>query len=136
LKVWDTAGFEKFRALTQQQYRKADAIILVYDIGDAHSFLHLSKWLNGIERHAKENVTCILVGNKSDRTDRKVSVDLGKAFAEEHSMQFMETSAKDASNISELFAQLAMAHQSKSRMIEEAISLTQTTNTSQNGCSC
>ena len=49
----------------------------------------------------------ILIGNKSDRTDREINTQLGQQFAQENDMPFLETSAKSASNIDKLFEQLA-----------------------------
>ena len=49
----------------------------------------------------------ILIGNKSDRTDREITQELGKQFAQENDMPFLETSAKSSNNIDELFHQLA-----------------------------
>ena len=47
------------------------------------------------------------VGNKSDRTDREITQELGRQFAQENDMPFLETSAKNSNNIDELFMQLA-----------------------------
>ena len=46
-------------------------------------------------------------GNKSDRTDREITQELGRQFAQENDMPFLETSAKNSNNIDELFLQLA-----------------------------
>ena len=107
LQIWDTAGQERFRTITQSYYRSADAIVLVYDIGSAGTFRNLPEWLAEVERYAGNTVTRILIGNKSDRTDREITSDLGKQFARENDMPFLETSAKNSHNIDELFLQLA-----------------------------
>lgn len=107
LQIWDTAGQERFRTITQSYYRSADAIVLVYDIGSAQSFRNLPEWLAEVERYAGNSVHRILIGNKSDRSDREITPDLGKQFARENDMPFLETSAKNSDNIDELFLQLA-----------------------------
>ena len=107
LQIWDTAGQERFRTITQSYYRSADAIVLVYDIGSATSFRNLSEWLQEVERYAGNSVHRILIGNKSDRTDREIASEHGRQFAQENGMPFLETSAKNSSNIDELFLQLA-----------------------------
>jgi GTPase SAR1 family protein len=44
------------------------------------------------------------VGNKCDKeSERKVSTEQGKDFAAQYGMKFLETSAKDATNVSEAF---------------------------------
>ena len=107
LQIWDTAGQERFRTITQSYYRSADAIVLVYDIGAIQTYKNLQEWLTEVDRYAGATVHKILIGNKSDRTDREVSHELGGKFAEQYGMPFLETSAKTANNIEELFQQLA-----------------------------
>ena len=60
-----------------------------------------------MERYAGSSVQKILIGNKCDRSDREITTDLGKQFAQESDMPFLETSAKNSHNIDELFLQLA-----------------------------
>lgn len=107
LQIWDTAGQERFRTITQSYYRSADAIVLVYDIGAIQTYKNLQEWLTEVDRYAGASVHKILIGNKSDRTDREVSQELGEKFADQYGMPFLETSAKTANNIEELFHRLA-----------------------------
>ena len=81
--------------------------MLVYDIGTATTFKNLNEWLSEVDRYAGSTVHKILIGNKSDRTDREVPTHLGSQFAQENDMPFMETSAKNADNVDKLFEQLA-----------------------------
>ena len=46
-------------------------------------------------------------GNKSDRTDREVTQQQGRQFAQEKDVPFLEVSAKNSNNIDKLFLQLA-----------------------------
>lgn len=78
--------------------------MMVYDITDLESFNNLSTWLIEIEKNASKNVYKILVGNKSDlESERKVTYDQGKEFADQYGMKFLETSAKDAKNVQQAF---------------------------------
>ena len=79
----------------------------MYDIGTATTFRNLTEWLSEVDRYAGSTVHKILIGNKSDRTDREVQTHLGSQFAQENDMPFMETSAKNADNVDRLFEQLA-----------------------------
>jgi len=90
----------------------------VYDVTDQESFNNVKQWLNEIDRYANENVNKLLVGNKSDLTSKKV-VDhaTAKAFADEIGIPFLETSAKNSTNVGEAF--MTMAAEIKKRMASQ-----------------
>ncbi|KAG2170704.1 hypothetical protein JADG_010443 [Aureobasidium aubasidani] len=115
LQIWDTAGQERFRTITSSYYRGAHGICVVYDVTDMDSFNNVKQWLQEIDRYATEGVNKLLVGNKSDMTDKKVvEYNVAKEFADSLGIPFLETSAKNASNVEQAF--LTMARQIKERM--------------------
>jgi len=115
LQIWDTAGQERFRTITSSYYRGAHGIIVVYDVTNNESFTSVKQWLQEIDRYASEGVNKLLVGNKSDLTSKKVvEYSVAKEFAEQLSMPFLETSAKNATNVEQAF--LTMAKHIKDRM--------------------
>lgn len=74
----DTAGLERFKTITSSYYKGAHGIILVYDITDRESFSGIQNWMAEVEKYANDNVTRILVGNKSDlESSRAVSFEEG-----------------------------------------------------------
>ena len=104
LQVWDTAGEERFRTITTSYYKGAQAIIVVFDITDRDSFEHVKNWMADVDKFAKEGVLRILCGNKCDlEHQRKISKEEGKELASKYGIQYIETSAKDTTNIEELF---------------------------------
>ncbi|CAK0814494.1 unnamed protein product [Prorocentrum cordatum] len=110
LQIWDTAGQERFRTITSAYYRGADGIILVYDICDRESFAHVDDWLNEVNRYVNESTCKILIGNKCDMTDdRQVTTDEAKKKAEDTDLgiAFIETSAKDATNVEGAFQMMS-----------------------------
>jgi len=107
LQIWDTAGQERFRTITKTYYRGAHGIILTYDVTDENSFKNIRNWVKQIEQNAQSNVCKVLVGNKCDREDRKISYDEGAKLASEFNMQFFETSAKSNYNVNETFTFLS-----------------------------
>ncbi|KQK08318.1 ras-related protein RIC1 [Brachypodium distachyon] len=118
LQIWDTAGQERFRTITSSYYRGAHGIIVVYDVTDQESFNNVKQWLNEIDRYASENVNKLLVGNKCDLAEsRVVSYEAGKALADEIGIPFLETSAKDATNVEKAF--MTMAAEIKNRMASQ-----------------
>lgn len=115
LQVWDTAGQERFRTITSSYYRGAHGIIVVYDVTDQDSFNNVKQWFQEIDRYAREGVSKLLVGNKSDLESKKVvNTNTAKEFAESMNIPFLETSAKDSQNVEEAF--FAMARQIKDSM--------------------
>jgi len=115
LQIWDTAGQERFRTITSSYYRGAHGIIVVYDVTDSDTFSNVKQWLQEIDRYASEGVDKLLVGNKSDLTNKKVvEYSVAKEFADQLNIPFLETSAKNATNVEQAF--LTMAKQIKDRM--------------------
>ncbi|KAH7316289.1 hypothetical protein KP509_21G086700 [Ceratopteris richardii] len=79
---------------------------------------NVKQWLNEIGRYASENVNKLLVGNKCDLTAKKVvDTQTAKAFADEIGIPFLETSAKNATNVEEAF--MTMAAEIKNRMASQ-----------------
>ena len=107
MQIWDTAGQERFRTVVATYFRGAHGILLLYDVTNKDSFKNLENWLIEIEKNAQEKVLKILIGNKCDLTDdREISTEEGKAFALRNGMEFMETSAKMNTNVTEAFETL------------------------------
>eukprot|EP01115_Flamella_aegyptia_P015598 TRINITY_DN96_c0_g1_i2.p1 TRINITY_DN96_c0_g1~~TRINITY_DN96_c0_g1_i2.p1 ORF type:complete len:206 (+),score=32.05 TRINITY_DN96_c0_g1_i2:73-690(+) len=108
LQIWDTAGQERFRTITSSYYRGAHGIIVVYDVTTQKSFDNISKWLKEIDTFAGQNVKKLLVGNKCDlANERVISKDQGQELANEINVPFVETSAKESTNVEECFLQMA-----------------------------
>lgn len=108
LQIWDTAGQESFRSITRSYYRGAAGALLVYDITRRDTFNHLTSWLEDARQHSSSNMVIMLIGNKNDLESlREVKREEGEAFAREHGLIFMETSAKTAANVEEAFIDTA-----------------------------
>ncbi|PON96106.1 Small GTP-binding domain containing protein [Trema orientale] len=121
LQIWDTAGQERFRTIASSYYRGAHGIIIVYDVTDEDSFKNVKGWLQEIDKYTNGNVNKLLVGNKCDLTDKKVvAYETAKAFADEVGIPFLETSAKNATNVEQAF--LTMVAEIKSRMASQPVS--------------
>uniref|UniRef100_A0A3Q3EN43 Ras-related protein Rab-1B-like n=1 Tax=Labrus bergylta TaxID=56723 RepID=A0A3Q3EN43_9LABR len=114
LQIWDTAGQERFRTITSSYYRGAHGIIIVYDVTEQESFNNVKQWLDEIDRYACENVSRLLVGNKTDLVSKKVvDADLASSLK----IPFLETSAKSADNVEKAF--LTMASEIHKRVASE-----------------
>lgn len=106
--IWDTAGQERYHSLAPMYYRGAQAAIVMYDITNKDSFVRAQNWIAELQKQASPNIIIALAGNKTDLENiRAVSLEDGRAYAEENHLLFMETSAKSAVNVAELFTAIA-----------------------------
>ena len=108
LRIFDTAGQERFKAVSVSFIKKADGVILIYDISDIESFEAVENWIKSIREIGKEKLPIILVGNKCDLSDdkRMISLKEGQDKADEFNIPFYETSCKEGINIKEVFEKL------------------------------
>ncbi|XP_057896000.1 ras-related protein Rab-44 [Melospiza georgiana] len=102
LRLWDSAGQERYRSMTKQFFRKADGVVLMYDITSEYSFSDVRYWLSCIQEGAEDGVAVLLLGNKTDcAAQRQVPTKEGESLAKEHQLMFYECSAASGHNVFE-----------------------------------
>jgi Ras-related protein Rab-11A len=102
--IWDTAGQEKYKAITGAYYKGSKGAFVVYDITRKETFESVEKWINDLKVAGDSKLTILLIGNKCDLEDRRqVSKDQGEEKAKSFGCAFMETSAFSGDNISKAF---------------------------------
>ena len=108
IKIWDTAGQEKFKSVSVQYIKNCIGILLVYSIDERNSLNNLENWIKDIKDKTNyEKVPLILIGNKCDLEDeRKVSKEEGEKFALKYNIKFFECSAKNNINVNQAFESL------------------------------
>ena len=109
--LYDTAGQEKYHALSKSYYQKTDSCLLVYSISDRKSFEEIKKYYKPrIKELCKKNIKVILLGNKTDlNNERKVSAKEGSDYALKNGFLFNETSCVKNENVSNVFETLIEA---------------------------
>uniref|UniRef100_A0A6I8P2G1 Calcium release activated channel regulator 2A n=1 Tax=Ornithorhynchus anatinus TaxID=9258 RepID=A0A6I8P2G1_ORNAN len=108
LQLWDTAGQERYRCITQQFFRKADGVIVMYDVTAKQTFTSVRQWLTSVEEAVGESVPVLLLGNKVDNDqEREVPRGLGEQLAKENGLIFYECSAFSGHNAKESLLHLA-----------------------------
>ena len=108
VKIFDTAGQEIYRSLSQNYYKKADCCLLVYDITSEKSFLEIKDYyIQNIKEKCKKNIKVVLLGNKTDlEENRQVSSQEGADLSLENDYTFMETSCLKNTNVADAFETL------------------------------
>ena len=107
LQIWDTCGQERYRSISKNYYKGANAIILVFSLIDKKSFDSVENWINQIKEEASESILIILVGNNSDLIEKRViSYEEAEKLAKEFNINYFECSAKTGENINVAFNDL------------------------------
>lgn len=106
VKIFDTAGQERFRNLTKNFYQKADGAILMYSETDEDSLNKIDGWLTKLGENAPENVITFLVANKCDSLERTVTKQRGVELSRTKKLKFYESSAKQNINVNKVFEEL------------------------------
>ena len=105
--IYDSAGHERFRKITEVQYKGADGLILVYDITDKRSFEWIIEWIDKLKSENYSSMDILLIGNKIDlQEDRKICendlIELGNLY----NIPIIETSALTGQSVDEAFNKL------------------------------
>lgn len=125
LQLWDTAGQERYRSITKQFFRKADGVIVMYDITAKDTFTAVKQWLISIEEETGENVPVLLLGNKTDNEkEREVPNGMGEHLAKDYNLIFYECSAYSGHNTKKSVLHLArILKEHEDKMKEKTIVL-------------
>ena len=108
VKIWDTVGQERFRALTPSFLRNAEGVVIVFDVTSQDSFDNVKGWINSIKSNLGEKIIpIIIVGNKIDMENmREISKEDGNKTASENGFKYFETSAKTGKGVDEAFKEI------------------------------
>ncbi|KAG8439400.1 hypothetical protein GDO86_005565 [Hymenochirus boettgeri] len=103
LGIWDTAGSERYEAMSRIYYRGAKAAIVCYDLTDSSSFDRVKFWVNELQNF-EENCRLYICGNKSDllendKSQRQVDFHDVQDYAEEIKAYVCETSSKTGQSV-------------------------------------
>lgn len=108
LNIWDTAGMERFLALTRSHYRDVVGAILVYDASDPNSVAPMERWYEELlEFRNQPTISVVVVANKIDQVDGAIP-PAGREFATRIDALYKETSALTGQGVSEVFNELCL----------------------------
>ena len=102
IKIWDTAGQEKFQSLTKGFFRNAQGIMVVYDVTNSETYENIKYWTLSIKTHMGSDInkiSVIIIGNKIDSIEREVKRGEAEVYCQELGYPYFETSAKTGENV-------------------------------------
>lgn len=109
VRLWDTAGCERFQTMLPLYYRGCHGAILVYDVTRRDTFNKLRDWLLELQNNlTNDNAIVMIVGNKIDKVGRQVTKEDGNNYAKQRSALFIETSAKTSEGVAIAFEELLL----------------------------
>jgi len=109
LQFWDTAG-QRYTATNTSAigtscYRSADCCLFVFDVANENSFNQLNLIKDYFWTHCEEpQLPLFLIGNKIDRTDRKVTKTQAEEWCKANgNITYLECCAKDSALTNKTF---------------------------------
>lgn len=113
IQIWDTAGQAQFRSMAPMYYRNAAAAIVCYDVTSRRSYQVMKEWLEELHRNIPAgSIVIAIAATKSDLihcTEPTTLVPTSEAEELAAALEaiFVDTSAKDDSNVDLLFRRVA-----------------------------
>ncbi|XP_005800676.1 ras-related protein rab7-like isoform X1 [Xiphophorus maculatus] len=111
LQIWDTAGTERFQSLGTPLYRGSQCCMLVFDVTSSTSFSALEMWRKEFlvqgEPQDPEDFPFVVLGNKTDLSNREVSRRKAMQWCEEIGAEYFEGSAKEDLDMEKPFLRAA-----------------------------
>lgn len=107
MQIWDTAGQDKYKTITQNYYKNCNGAFVVFSIDSKEAFYSVSififklgNWIEDLAQAAPDTTQVMLVGNKMDlEGQRQVSREEAEDFAKQYSIPYVECSAKSGQSI-------------------------------------
>ena len=108
-KIFDTAGQERYKSLSNTTIQIADGFFMVFAVDNKESFYKIIDWINFIEDNVDlEEKALYLIANKIDVESevRQVTKEEGEKFANSKNAKYLETSALKNEGINEAFEEI------------------------------
>ena len=104
LQIWDTAGDERFKAVTPMYYKDCNVAMIVYAINDHNSFEAVKEWISNVLLHSEVEPLLFIVGNKIDLESNQVSIEEEAKLEKDYPNAILyKVSAKESIGVFELF---------------------------------
>ena len=106
IQVFDTAGQERFRSITQAYYKMGQGFFIIFDISNEDSLKSVPYWIDSIYDKVIENNNIIILGNKSDLQVQIADNVIKQTLEKYKKIKFIKTSALNNKNINKAFEEM------------------------------
>ena len=106
IQVFDTAGQERFRSITQAYYKMGQGFFIIFDISNEDSLKSVPYWIDSIYDKVIDNNNIIILGNKSDLQVQIADNVIKQTLDKYKKIKFIKTSALNNKNINKAFEEM------------------------------
>jgi len=140
LGVWDTAGSERYQAMSKMYYRNAKAAIICYAVNDLESWDKVHYWVDEVSKTEPDCAIYICATKldliKGRNKDRCVDYHTTTDYADTIKSRLFETSSKNGENIHELFHHIGLDYLNNKINHLESLDEVVKVNTEERGRGC
>lgn len=101
MKVYDTAGQERFGSLRDEIYEKMDAALIFFDLTSRITYTHVMTWHNDIKKKMGDEFPVVIIGNKCDLEAKVKTRTI--TYPKRKGIPYVEMSVKDSLKLDEPF---------------------------------
>ena len=106
IQIFDTAGQERFRSLTESYFHLGDGAFVVFDLTNKNSLISISEWVKDV-KEKKPDIKMLILGNKDDLKNKQISEEEINETLEEYNIsKYIRVSAKNGTNIEKAFEEM------------------------------
>ncbi len=104
IKLFDTAGQERFQSITKAYYHMGDGFLIVFDLTNENSLKAIGDWISSLKEDKKE-FKFLIIGNKNDLKNQ-IPENVINEYLKDYKDIYIKTSAIKNENIKESIKKL------------------------------
>ena len=105
IQIFDTAGQERFRSITEAYYKMGEGFFVVFDLTNIDSLNAVKYWIESIQVKTNEH-SIIIVGNKDDIKEQIPDNVINNTLENFKNIKYIKTSALQNKNITKAFEEM------------------------------
>ena len=105
IKLFDTAGQERFQGITKNYFRMGDAFLIMFDLSNEYSLKMIPKWID-LLKEEMDDCKFLILGNKCDLKENLIPNNVIDEYLKNYKNIFIKTSGLKNKNVDEAFKSL------------------------------